>query len=174
MKFFIALLSNRADLLPVVEADLAILFGSIESFSPVIPWALTDYYEGEMGPGLLRKFVSFAPLISPESLPEIKLQTRALEEKYGWMRHEARGRSVNIDPGYLDAGKVVLASTKSAGHRIYLRSGIYGEVTLLFHKGSFEPLVYTYRDYVWPETISFFSALRSFYLGQIKTGRGRN
>jgi len=170
VKLFVALLLNPEDLLASVEEDLIGLFGSIDSSSRIIPWGISDYYGKEMGPGLLRRFVSFGPLTSSERLPEIKLQTQALEEKYQWIRGEEKGRRVNIDPGYIDAGKVVLASTKNAAHRIYLHSGIYGEVTLLFHNGSFQPFIYTYKDYLWPETKSFFSALRSLYLSQLRRG----
>lgn len=171
VKLFVGLLSRYEELLPTVEGKLRALFGSIGSASGPYPWAITDYYEKEMGYGLLRRFVSFSPLISPERLPEIKLRTQGLEENYKWIEGEKRGRKVNIDPGYLDAGKVVLASTKSAFHRIYLGSGIYGEITLLFHDGSFHPFAYTYPDYLWPETLSFFTALRSVYLGQLKDSR---
>jgi Domain of unknown function (DUF4416) len=170
VKLFAGLLLNSEDLLVSVEEDLIELFGSIDSSSGIIPWVLSEYYAKEMGTGLLRRFVSFDPLISPEKLPEIKLQTQTLEGKYQWVRGEERGRRVNIDPGYIDAGKVVLASTKNAAHRIYLHSGIYAEATLIFHDGSFQPFVYTYKDYLWPETRSFFSALRSLYLSQLRQG----
>lgn len=168
VKLFAALLSNHGELFPSVEGDLKTLFGSLDSARGPSPWEVTDYYEEEMGSGLLRKFVSFGPLISPERLPEIKLRTQVLEENYQWTKGEKRGRRINIDPGYLDAGKVVLASTKDASHRIYLRSGIYGETTLFFHSGSFRPFAHTYRDYLWPETFSFFAALRTLYLSQLK------
>ena len=171
VKLFVALLFNREDPLTSVEADLIRLFGPKDSSSRVIPWALTDYYAKEMGSDLLRQFVSFGHLVSPERLPEIKLQTQSLEDQYCWVSGGQRGRRVNIDPGYVDAGKVVLASTKNAAHRIYLGSGIYGEVTLLYHDGSFQPFIYTYRDYLWPDTRSFFSALRSLYLSQLRKGR---
>jgi hypothetical protein len=167
VKLFVALLSKYENLLASVERDLTGLFGSIDSSTRAVPWRLTDYYEKEMGADLLRKFVSFGPLISPERLPEIKLQTQDLEEKY-CVKEETGGRRMNIDPGYLEAGKVVLASTKHAAHRIYLRSGIYGEVTLIFRSGAFEPLIHTYKDYFWPESLSFFSGLRSPYLSQLK------
>ncbi len=168
IKLFVALLSNDEKLFSPVDHDLATRFGPIDSASARLPWAVTGYYEKEMGPGLLRRFVSFALLISPEKLPEIKLQTQALEEKYQWVEGERRRRRVNLDPGYLDAGKVVLASTKYAAHRIYLRAGIYGEAALVFQNGSFQPFFYTYRDYLWPETLVFFAALRSLYLRQLR------
>lgn len=170
VKFFLALLSRHEDLFPSVEARLTALFGTIDVATPALPWAVTDYYQEEMGPGLLRRFVSLGSLISPERLPEIKLMTQGLEEEYQWIDGDKKGRKVNIDPGYLDQGKVVLASTKGAFHRIYLRHGIYGEATLWFHDGSFHPLSHTYPDYLWPEAISFFSGLRSRYLGQLKHG----
>jgi len=168
VKLFMALLSRDPEVFPLVEGRLSGVFGPMDSFSATLPWETTDYYEEEMGSGLLRKFVSFAPLISPEKLPETKLKTHGLEQGCLWSEGERKGRKINIDPGYVDVGKVVLASTKDAAHRIYLRSGIYGEATLLFHGGSFHPFDYTYPDYLWPETLAFFTALRSLYLNQLR------
>ena len=168
VKFFFALLSRHEDLFPLVEARLTGLVGPIDGATRALPWAVTDYYQEEMGPDLLRRFISLSSLISPERLPEIKLMTRGLEEEYQWIEGNRKGRQINIDPGYLDAGKVVLASTKGALHRIYLRYGIYGEATLWFHDGSFHPLAHTYPDYLWPETL--FLGLRSLYLGHLKYG----
>ncbi len=168
VKLFVALLSRHEELFPLVERELTALFGPTDSACGNLPWAVTDYYEKEMGARLLRRFVSFAPLISPEALAGIKLKTQVIEEGFQWIEGERKGRRVNIDPGYLDTGKVVLASTKGASHRIYLRSGIYGEVTFLFQSGSFQPLAYTYPDYLWPEARSFFMTLRSLYLKQFK------
>lgn len=168
VKLFCALLSRDEDLFPLVDARLTALFGAIDAATRALPWPVTDYYEEEMGPGLLRRFVSLGSLISPERLPEIKLMTQGLEEEYQWIEGNRKGRRINIDPGYLDQGKVVLASTKGAFHRIYLRNGIYGEATLWFHDGSFHPLTRTYPDYMWPETLSFFSGMRSLYLDELK------
>ena len=86
---------------------------------------------------------------------------------YGY-RDGAGARQINIDPGYLDAHKVVLASTKNASQRIYLRSGIYAEATLFYDNGHFHGLAYTYRDYLWPEALAFFLNSRAIYLGQLK------
>jgi hypothetical protein len=121
-----------------------------------------------MGPRLLRRFVSLEALIAPEKLAEIKITTQALEAKYPSNGGQRKGRRVNIDPGYLETDKVVLATTKNASHRVYLHSGIYGEVTLRFREGAFERFDYTYPDYGWEETLSFFAALRSRYLSQMR------
>ncbi|HEY2989297.1 MAG TPA: DUF4416 family protein [Candidatus Binatia bacterium] len=168
VKLFVALLAAEENFFPPVENDLGALFGPVESASRVFRWAVTNYYEREMGSGLFRRFLSFGPLIAPEALAEIKHQTRSIEDGYQRAEGAGRRRRVNIDPGYLDAGKVVLASTKDAAHRIYLRAGIYAELTLLYYDGAFHPFGYTYPDYLWPETAEFLAALRSRYLEQLK------
>jgi hypothetical protein len=168
-KYFVGLLSSDLELLDSVETDLAAMLGPIDGRSETLPWDLSRFYEKEMGPGLLRRFVSFSHLISPGSLADIKLQTQGVEEKYRWSGLARAGRRVNVDPGYVEAGKVVLASTKNAGHRIYLQSGIYGETTLLYYDGAFHACPHTYRDYLWPETLNFLASLRSVYLDQLRT-----
>jgi hypothetical protein len=163
-KYFVALLSPHNDLLTAAEGDLSAILGEIDGRSETVSWTVSNFYEKEMGPGLLRRFVSFSNLQSPEDLAAIKLKSQRIEDNY---RIVGSGRRrVYLDPGYLDAFKVVLASTKNAGQRIYLRSGIYGEATLLYHDAAFHGLDYTYRDYLWPDTLAFFSRLRTQYLTQ--------
>lgn len=163
VKLFAALLSSENDLFAAAEQELADVFGPLDAETQALPWNVTDYYAPEMGANLLRRFVAFARPVSPEALPAIKSQTREIERRH---RAEGGGRRINIDPGYIDAGKVVLASTKNAGHRIYLRDGTYAEITLLYHSGGFQGFVYTYADYLWPETRTFLSAARARYLEQ--------
>jgi Domain of unknown function (DUF4416) len=167
-KYFVALLSSSEEYLNGVESDLTNALGAIDSRSETFPWTLSRFYENEMGPRLLRRFVSFEPLHSPEKLAEMKLTTQQLEEKHRSHEIQPSGRRVNIDPGYLEAGKVVLASTKNASQRIYLRSGIYAEATLLYYEGGFHGCSYTYPDYLWPETQAFLTSLRSIYLNQLR------
>ena len=163
-KYFAALLSSDEKLLADVENDLAVL-GSIDLRSVVFPWNFSNFYQQEMGTGLLRRFVSFVSPRSPEELAAIKNLTQRVEDAY---RDVGGGRRINIDPGYLDAYKLALASTKNAGQRIYLRDGIYAEATLLFHDAGFHGLAYTYRDYLSPQTLSFFTELRARYLAQLR------
>lgn len=180
VKLIVALLSAYPDLLTVATKELAEYYGESDLESEVFPWNLTCYYRDEMGEGLLRKFLSFERLVSPEDLSAIKLQTNAIESHFTHSTpphdpaakdHAAR-RRINLDPGYLDANKLVLASTKSAAHRLYLSQGIYAEVTLLFHHGAFHPFEYTYTDYRWPETITFLLRVRTRYLEQLRGGGG--
>lgn len=165
-KYFVALLSSDADLMAAVERDLSAVLSEIDGRSEVKPWTVSHFYEKEMGAGLRRRFLSFHTLQSPESLAAVKLKTQGIEDQF---RSESNGgRRVNLDPGYLDSFKVVLASTKNAGQRIYLHSGIYGEVTLLYYNSGFHGLEYTYPDYQWPETFWFFTQLRARYLSQLR------
>ena len=167
-KYFVGLLSADIELLNSVGTDLAAIFGAIDARSETLPWNLSKFYENEMGGGLLRRFVSFSRLDSPGNLAGIKLQTQEVERRYKSGGPRRTGRRANIDPGYLEAGKVVLASTKNAGHRIYLKSGTYGETTLLYFDGAFQACPHTYPDYLWAETLIFFTFLRSVYLGQLR------
>ena len=76
-------------------------------------------------------------------------------------------RRVNLDPGYMDAARVVLASTKDHAHRILLGKGIYGEVTLLYRDGAFRPLPWTYPDYREAATLAFLKGVRVWYLKKV-------
>lgn len=169
VKLIIGLLSPDIALFTQATVTLQESYGSIDVESAVFPWNTTNYYREEMGENLLRKFVAFEPLFSPEALIGIKLATNALELSLSGATAPDTPRRVNLDPGYLDATKLVLASTKNQAHRIYLTQGIYAEVTLLYHHGEFHPFLYTYSDYRWPETHEFLRRVRSRYLEQLRT-----
>ncbi len=78
-------------------------------------------------------------------------------------RLENQGRLINIDPGYVDLAKLVLASTKDYAHRIYLRKGIFAEITLSYRGNSFSPNDWTYPDYRSAEYIGIFNQIRKLY-----------
>jgi hypothetical protein len=164
-KYFVALLSPDAELLDSIESELSSVLSGIDERSEPVSWTVSNFYEKEMGPGLLRRFVSFSNLRSPQDLAAIKTRTQTIEDAH---RTASSGRRINLDPGYLDAFKIVLASTKNAGQRVYLQSGIYAEVTLLYHDAAFHGFEYTYRDYLWTGTLEFFTQLRARYMGQLR------
>ncbi len=173
-KYFVALLSSDSELLTIVESDLAAILGVVHSRSEILPWTVSNFYEKEMGVGLRRRFLSFEPLISPGELARIKVLTQQIEDRYRDQTTDHSGRRINLDPGYIDAFKIALASTKNAGQRVYLHSGIYAEATLMYFSGAFHGLAYTYPDYLWPQTLAFFTSLRSVYLDQLRRlGRTR-
>lgn len=139
-------------------------FGPIEFISPAINFIHTDYYQNEFGLGLKRKFISLKDLIDPVKLPQIKLFSNKIEKKFS----RNNQRLINIDPGYMELAKLVLASTKNFAHRIYLNHGIFAEITLTFKDGSFQELSWTYPDYRTKEYIEMFNNIRNTYAQQIK------
>ena len=143
-------------------------YGPIDLRSDIFPWEMTTYYQREMGKHLLRQFISFEQLIPPEDLTCIKRKTNTLECSFASPPTADGARRLNLDPGNLDANKLVLASTKDQAHRIYLSQGIYAEVTLRYHHGAFHPFEYTYPDYCWPETHDFLRQIRKCYLEQLR------
>ncbi|MFN4132318.1 MAG: DUF4416 family protein, partial [Caldimicrobium sp.] len=84
---------------------------------------------------------------------------------------EGGKRRVNLDPGYLSLSKVVLSTFKDYSHRLYLGRSVYGEVTLIFREGSFQPLPWTYPDYKNEKVIEVFNKARSFYKERIRAYR---
>ena len=118
-------------------------FGKIDFQSDTLDFIYTHYYDAEMGAPIKRFFVSVEEPMSPDTLASIKLRSNRMEDEF---REEGK-RRVNLDPGFLSLSRLVLATTKEGSHRIALNSGIYGEVTLLFEKGEFRPLPWTYPDF---------------------------
>src|SRR5215471_744313 len=108
VKFFVALLSNDPALFALSVVHLQLHYGSIYLESETFPWDMTDYYRKEMGENLLRKFVTFDRLITPDALTNIKLATNALEISLSGGDSPTSPRLINIDPGYVDATKLVL------------------------------------------------------------------
>jgi hypothetical protein len=70
-------------------------------------------------------------------------------------------RTVNLDPGYVFEGGLVLATGKFSGHRLYLGRGVWGELTLHYHRRAFESLSWTYRDYRRPEVVGLLTRARA-------------
>jgi hypothetical protein len=158
-KLVVGVILKEKSLLPPVVHDLVAHFGSVDMVSPWYPFDFTDYYEAEMGRPLFRRMLSFARLVDPGRLPDIKRTTNALERR----RSEAGLRRVNLDPGYLVHAQFVLATGKNYAHRIYIGSGIYADLTLMFHKGSFESLPWTYPDYADRRIQRFLLLVRKRY-----------
>jgi hypothetical protein len=156
------------DILRLAVERLQVRLGVIDLYSEIFPFIHTDYYTREMGSGLSRLFVAFRRLIRCEQLPEIKILTNGLEENLALDSAKGLRRRINIDPGYLEASKLVLASTKNFSHRIYLGRGIYGEVTLRYRANRFEPLDWTYPDYQDIHLLDFLKQARRLYMDRIR------
>ncbi len=172
VKLFTSILSGRPELIEKAMERLAQRFGKVDYLSPLLPFDHTDYYEKEMGGGLVRRIVSYQELIMPDELPDIKLLTNSLEDEF--LSADGR-RRINIDPGYLALDKVVLASCKNYSHRIYLKDGVYAEVTLRYSARNREYTAFdwTYPDYRDTSLRGLFGEIRRRYATQIgRGGRG--
>lgn len=134
-------------------------FGEVVMESPPVLWNCSAYYKEEMGEPIFRRFVFFKSLKFPDSLAESKLATNRIEASFS----VDGKRKINIDPGYMHPAKIVLASTKDYSHRIYLRDGIYAEVTMLFQRGRFDPHVNTYREFQDERNLRYFYMARRLY-----------
>jgi len=168
VKLFIGMLAGDDSLFDLAVEGCALEFGEPEKRGEVLRFDHTDYYADEMGPDLLRQFVTFQTLIDPERLPKIKRKTNDIEEAIAREVPSTASRPVNLDPGYVSSSGVFLATTKNYSHRMYLGMGIYGEVTLHFQNGSFAPWPWTYPDYQTPRYIKFFNEVRARYLQQLR------
>jgi len=121
-----------------------------------------------MGDTIDRMFLSFERLIEADQLPEIKRQTNQLEQEMAALLPIVK-RPVNLDPGYIEHAKVILASTKNFYHRIYLGGGIFGEVTMHFKNNTYHFFPWTYPDYQSMDYQEFFLRIRQIYRSQLRT-----
>jgi hypothetical protein len=164
VKLISSLFSPEKKLIDRVIDHMSKTIGLVDWISPELLFDRTRYYAREMGWPLHRRFMSFSELVPADHLVEIKLKTNEIENQY--LRDE--NRMVNIDPGYISAERLILATGKNYVHRVYLSKGIYADLTLLFQKGGFRPLKWTYPDYSAPEIIESFNDIRKKYMGQLK------
>ena len=158
----VAAFSRYDDALNWVRDKLQVEFGPLQLESPRFDFVETAYYEKSMGAGLRKTFFAFERLIDPGALPDIKRQTNAWERDYASASQHAEERPLNLDPGYITEPKLVLASTKDHAHRLYLRDGIYAEITLYFQHGAWQKSPWTFPDYQRADYQAFFTACREY------------
>lgn len=169
-KLFVSLFARDEAFIEEALVRLEGVLGPVDFKGPILPFDKTSYYEPEFGPDLVRRFVSFERLFPQERIIAVKYLAWRVEKA---LAVEGK-RRVNIDPGYLLLERLVLVTFKNFSHRIYLGRGVYAEVTLLFRHGRFEPLPWTYPDYVDPAVLETFMAIRRRYKEQLQVWRGRD
>ena len=164
VKLVASVFSGEEGLLRQTVQVLSETYGKADFISAPMAFAYTDYYEKEFGGSLIRRFVAFERLIRPETLPDVKNATNALERRFSV---EGK-RRVNIDPGYLARAHLILATGKGFTHRPYLRDGIYADLTLMYRDKAFHSFPWTYPDYAGEEMIGMLIRIREKYLLQLK------
>lgn len=163
-RLVMGVLVDTQALLDHVVSLLEGLYGPILHTSELSLFTFTDYYDQEMGGKPYRCYLGFEKLVDPSSLSSIKRQTNALEDAY----HSGGGRRVNLDPGLLSLGNLILATTKNRSHRIPLSEGIYAELTLQYERNAFHGFNWTYADYQSEEVKQLFALWRKTYHEQLK------
>lgn len=147
--------------------SLASRFGSILHSGEPYEFDHTDYYADEMGESLVRHWQVFADLVPLAEIVERKRTTMRLEEQLG-LGGLGEGidpdRWLNLDPGYVTGAKFVLASRKNHSHRIYLRQGVFAELTLRYQNGEWTTLPWTFPDLQNPEQHPWLDRARSHWL----------
>jgi hypothetical protein len=164
VKLIASLFSSDRQVLSETVKVLSQTFGRVDFISEYLAFDYTAYYADEMGPFLERRIVAFEELVRPEALPGIKLATNVVEEQFS----KDGKRRVNVDPGYVAKGHMILATGKGYAHRPYLGDGIFADLTLIYRKGSFQPLEWTYPDYREEMIIDLMNKIRMKYLFQLK------
>jgi len=167
VKMFVSVLTSMPELMPEVERQLTGILGVIDGRSKAFPFDQTSYYDEEMGVPLQRVFLTFRDLILPWEIGSAKKKTNEIESRFARECTQV-ARPVNLDPGYLDQAKVVLASTKDFSHRVIISEGIYAEVTMHFQAGEWRSWPWTFPDFRTGRYNHFLSDLRKQYRAQLR------
>jgi len=139
----LALLFSDDVHLSEVRDPLEEQWGPVGFRSDPIPFEVTDYYNDEMGTDLKRCIWSFEQQMNASNLVRRKKEAGDIESVFS----TGGNRSVNLDPGYIDPAKLVLASRKENGQKIYLRDGVFADIILFYEKGEWTSLPWTFPDF---------------------------
>ncbi|MFP4212837.1 MAG: DUF4416 family protein [Desulfohalobiaceae bacterium] len=155
---------------PALLQELEPELGLADYISEPFAFTETSYYNQELGVPILRRILAFEPLMPRQGLVRIKLLCHNLE--LSWARSDAN-RLFNLDPGYLTLEQLVLATGKNFTHRIYLDQGVYADLTLVYSKGGWQTLPWTYPDYGGRLLQEILNQLRQRYKQKLRHRSGR-
>jgi hypothetical protein len=164
----VATFSRHPEARAWAQLRLQEIFGPVALVSLAYEFTQTRYYEPTMGAGLRKQFIVFHDCVPADCLPDAKLATNALERELAQGGAYPEPRPLNLDPGVLSLGKFLLATTKDQAHRVYLRAGIFAEVTLRYEAGTFVTCPWTYADYRQPCVLAFLKQARDFYRERLR------
>jgi hypothetical protein len=169
----VAMLAASKEHFAAARPALEEVLGPVEVESSVYPFDKTNYYAATMGSPLVRGFYAFERLADPAGLADWKLASNAIEATLR-LKIAPGGipeRPINLDPGYIAGSKLVLASTKPFAHRLYLRDGIYGEITMNFRGSDWIGHQFTFPDFRNGTYDAFFKRVRDRHLKKVKKYR---
>ena len=155
-------------------------WGTVAHQSDPLPFHANGFYDEHMGTDLRKVFVAFADLCEPGGLADWKHATIQLEKAYAAISDLDVVRPLNLDSGYVTQAKLVLATTKDRDHRLYLRDGIFAEVTLNYVGKKWIHHRWSYPDYRTEKVAAFVQACREQVrkhvqeTGEIRLRQSRN
>jgi hypothetical protein len=165
----LAAFSRHDDALHWAKQKAEVQWGAVELESPAFDFVQTEYYTSSMGPGLKKVFFVFEKPFDPADMVDVKLLTNAWEDEYAALGKHSEQRPLNLDPGYITLGKLILASTKDFAHRIYLNRGIYAEVTLFYKHHQWRHHDCTFADYRREDYQQYFTLCRDRLHQRLRT-----
>ncbi|WP_028575447.1 DUF4416 family protein [Desulfonatronovibrio hydrogenovorans] len=163
-KPFLSILSSKWELFwPALQKKLEEHLGPADYLTDPFCFTETSYYDDELGLPISRRILSFDRLCQLDSLVWTKLFTNTLEQE-----HTLKGKRIfNLDPGILSMERLVLATGKNFTHRIYLGQGIWADLTLIFTKGDWQDLPWTFPDYKSEKIKTHLRTIRNRYHQQL-------
>lgn len=165
-KLIVGVIYNDEEIYERALAMLIEAFGEIDGESEHFSFSreFSDYYDEELGGEGMRVIFSFKETVDPSRQAEIKLATNEMER----VLSEDGNRKINLDPGFISPGRLMLATTKKTGFRIPLENGIYTELTLFWAKGGWNKFPWSYRDYQSERVQKFLTETRKRYMSERK------
>ena len=169
-KLIVGVIYNDKEILNKALARLTEKFGPYDDVCEEFSFSreFSTYYDEEIGGEGLRRIYSFENLVDPALQADIKEFTNELEKELS----EGENRKINLDPGFINHGRLMLPTTKATGFRVPLKNGIHTELTLFWSRGAWQKFPWTYRDYQSERVQSFLVGVRKKYLLQRKSRKG--
>lgn len=171
-KLIIGVIYHEKEILDAVMKILTDEFGEIDDVSEEFSFSaeFSTYYDEEIGGEGLRRIYSFRELVDPSRQADIKTRTNEIEADFSIDEK----RKINLDPGFINHGRLMLATTKETGFRVPLKDGIYTELTLFWARGGWQKFPWTYRDYQSERVQKFITKVRKSYLAERKKSKAEN
>jgi hypothetical protein len=168
---FCAVISSDSQLRQKAIEHLEKYWGEIFHQSESLPFEAGGYYAATMGQSLEKQLIGFREPIDGAGLPDWKIWTNRVEAEFGDPNSPVT-RPLNLDPGYITQAKLVLATTKDRDHRIYLRDGIFGEITLNYTAKNWVHHRWSYPDYRTEKVSEFAMKCRGHLRECLLSGQG--
>ena len=143
---------------------IAFMYRDLEIYNLALKDAIENFNE-EMGENLKKRFLVFKDLIERDYISEVKKITDKIEKKY---LYSNGNRKINIDPAILTLENFILTTNKNFTHRIYLKDGVFADLTLIYNKKlGYTELPWTYADYSSEETKLFLNSVRDLFYNEL-------